>query len=180
MNGDLATFETHAWLLVIPVHREVRFGTLGGRRQVQPDLEELGGVGAGVVDEGKHLGVHDAVSGGHPLEVAAAEARRGAHRVGVIDEPLAHDGDRLEATMRMTWKAGHDVSVVHAPAVTDLEVHADASSGEGLGRRAELLVPRRVVIEVVDAEQEGVRSLPREPQRLHGQDRHERETRNAA
>ena len=68
--------------------------------------------------------------GGEPLHVAAAEARRGAERVGVVDEAAAHEGDGLEAAVRVLREAGHDLAVVHAPAVVAGEVHAEVAAGE--------------------------------------------------
>ena len=82
------------------------------------------GLGPVTIAQRKHLGVDDAPTGGEPLHVAAAEARRRAERVGMIDEALAHDRHGLEAAMRMLRKPGHDVAVVHAPAVLALEVLA--------------------------------------------------------
>ena len=50
----------------------------GHLREVQPDLKELGGVGPVGVEQGEHLGVHDALSGRHPLRIAPAVSRRRA------------------------------------------------------------------------------------------------------
>ena len=66
-----------------------------------------------------------------------AEARRRAERVGVIDEPAAHDRHGLEAAVRVLREARHDVAVVHAPAVLAREVLPDVAAGERR-RRPEL------------------------------------------
>ena len=87
------------------------------------------------------------------------EARRRAERVRVIDVALADDRHRLEAAMRVLRKAGHDVAVVHPPAVLALEVLPDVAAGQRR-RRAELVVARGIVIVVVDAEEKRIVRLP--------------------
>ena len=62
---------------------------LVGGRQVEPDLEQLERVGPVAVEQREHLGVDDAAARGEPLHVAATEARGGAERIGVVDEPGA-------------------------------------------------------------------------------------------
>jgi ABC-type multidrug transport system fused ATPase/permease subunit len=66
--------------------------------------------------------------------------------------------------VRVLRKARHDVAVVHPPAVFAFEVAADRAAGER-GGRPQLLVPRRVGVVVVHAEQERIDRLPRETQR---------------
>ena len=87
----------------------------------------------------------------------------------MIDEPAAHDGDGLEAAVRVLREAGHHVAVVHAPAVPALEVLPDGAPGQ---RRsgAELVVAGRVGIVVVGAEQEGIHHRPLEAERVQGED----------
>src|SRR5690606_32257620 len=77
----------------------------------------------------------------------------------MIDVAAPSQRERLEAAVRVTRKAGHDVAVVHAPAVDTLEVHPDVAARERR-RRTHLLVARRVGVVVVDAEQERVERLP--------------------
>jgi hypothetical protein len=110
--------------------------------------------------------VHDAAPGGEPLRVAAAEARRAPERVGVVDEPAPYVGDGLEAAVRVLREAGHLEPVVHAPAVDPGEVGSELVTGEGHGR-PELLVPRRVRVVVVDAEEKGIDRGPRAPGEGH-------------
>ena len=150
--------------VLIPQHREVGLDHLVGGRQVDPDLEQLGRVRAVAVEEREHLGVLDALAGGHPLHVAAAVAGGGTHRVGVVDEALTDERDRLEATVRVDGEAGHGAAVVHAPAVDAFEVVADRPAVERCDR-AEVGVAGGVVVEMVDAEQERVDGRPLEPQR---------------
>ena len=88
------------------------------------------GLGARGVEQREHLRMHDAAAGGEPLHVAAAEARRGAERIGVVDQALAHDGHGLEAAVRMRREARHRVAVVHAPAVLAGEVLAEVAPGQ--------------------------------------------------
>jgi len=80
----------------------------------------------------------------------------------VVGEALAHDGDGLEAAMRMLRKTGHDVAVVHAPAVFDDEVLSQVAAHERRGW-AHLLVARGVRVIVMNAEEEGIRGDPRKP-----------------
>ena len=149
-----------------PQHREVRLDHLVGRGQVEPDLEQLGRVRCGRVDEREHLAVHDAGAGREPLRVAASETGRGTQRVGVVDQPPAHQRDGLEATMGMLGKPGHLGAVIHAPAVARLEVGCRSRDPRAIApRRTESTVARGVQVEVVDAEQERVDRRPLEPQR---------------
>src|SRR5262249_17336115 len=120
-------------------------------------------VGARAIEQREHLGVHDAAPGGEPLHVAAAEPRRSAQRIAVIDQPAPRDGHGLEAAMRMAGEAGDDVAVIHAPAVLAGEALADVAAGERR-RRPQLIVARRVGVVVMDAEQEGVLGVPGEAQ----------------
>ncbi|MCW0425909.1 hypothetical protein NB713_003852 [Xanthomonas sacchari] len=107
----------------------------------------------------------DARAGRHPLHVAGAEARRRTERIGMVDQALAHDGHGLEATVRMTGKAGNLFAVIHAPAVLAAEVLADGAAMQGR-RRPHRAVAGGVGIVVVDAEQERVDRVPREAKRL--------------
>ncbi len=149
--------------LLAPEHREVRLDHLLGAREVQPDLEELHGVGRGLVQQREHLRVVDALAGREPLHVPAPIARRGAHRVRVVQQPTPHHGDGLEAAMRVLWEARHHAPVVHAPAIAQLEVGSQAPPAQG-GGGPELGVALRVGVVVVHAEQEGVARGPGEAQ----------------
>ena len=71
---------------VTPEHREVRLHQLVLPRQVQPDLEQLERIGRRRVEQRKHLGVHDSLARREPLHVTRRRTRRGAERIGVIDE----------------------------------------------------------------------------------------------
>ena len=55
---------------------------------------------------------------------------RRAERVGVVDQAAAHERDGLEAAVRVPGEAGHDVAVVHAPAVDAGEVGAELAALE--------------------------------------------------
>ena len=66
----------HFLYVFIPQHGEVRFGHFAARRQVQPDLEQLAGVGRIFVAQRKHFAMHDAFAGGQPLHITRAETRR--------------------------------------------------------------------------------------------------------
>ena len=58
---------------------------------------------------------------------------RRAQRVRVIDVARSNNRHRLEAAVRMLRKAGHDVAVVHPPAILALEVLADLAPAERSG-----------------------------------------------
>ena len=152
-----------------PEHREVRRRHLAFRRQVEPDLEQLERIRRRRVEQRKHLGVDDALAGGQPLHVAAAEAGGRAERIGVVDQALADDRHGLEAAVRMAGEARHLAAVVHAPAVLAAEVLAEVAAGE---RRvgAEPGVALRIGVVVMDAEQERVDRLPGEAERLDPDD----------
>ena len=150
---------------LVPEHREVGVDHLVGGRQVQPDLEELTEVARVLVDERKHLAVLHALAGGHPLGVAVAEAGGGPHRVGVIDQAVAHMGDGLEASVRMLGEARHPAAVVHRPAVLFGEVVTQGATGELLRGRTEVIHAFGVVVSVMGDEQEGVDRGPLGTQR---------------
>ena len=78
----------------------------------------------------------------------------------MVDKPSAHDGDRLEAAVGVLWESGVAVPVIHVPAILSCEVHPDVSPAQVLAIRSHILVSFGEVIEVVDAEQEGVQGLP--------------------
>ena len=82
----------------------------------------------------------------------------------MVDEAPAHERDRLEPAVRMLWEAGHGEAVVHPPAVDTREVHAEVARRER-GGRTHLLVPLRVPVEVVHAEQERIGGGPLEAER---------------
>lgn len=65
--------------------------------------------------QGKHLGVRDALAGGHPLAVSEAEPAGASQGVGVVAQAFARDGDGLKAAVRVFREAGHRLPVVHAP-----------------------------------------------------------------
>ncbi len=77
----------------------------------------------------------------------------------MVDEPGAHHCDRLEPAVGMARKPGHHVAVIHAPAVLAAEVHADMTPGQR-GGGGHPFVSRRVGVEVVHTEEEGVGSDP--------------------
>ena len=65
----------------------------------------------------RHLLVHDAAPGGHPLHVASGDRPGVAEAVGVIDGTGEDVGDRLDAAMRMPREAleviaGHVVAEI--------------------------------------------------------------------
>ena len=113
--------------------------------------------------------MHDAGAGRQPLHVTAAEARRRAQRIAVIDEAFAHERHRLEAAVRMLRKPRHRIAVVHTPAVLAGEVLADVAARER-GGGAQAVVTLRIEIDVVDADEERVLGLPGEGKRRDAED----------
>ena len=140
-----------------PVHEERGLDHLGASRQVEPDLEELGGVAFVLVDEREHLAVHDALAGGEPLEVALAVAGGVAHGVRVVDDAVERAGEGFEAAVRVLREPGDAVPVVHPVRGGGVEVGAVAHA-----RGLHLRVACRVVVLVVHSEQPRV-------QRGHGE-----------
>ncbi len=57
----------------------------------------------------RHLLVHDAAAGRHPLDVAGAQAAPVAKTVAVIDSAGEHVRDRLDSAVRMPRKTGEIV-----------------------------------------------------------------------
>ena len=144
---------------LVPKHREVGLDHLVGRRQVEPDLKELARVRAVAVEQREHLTVHDPLAGGQPLHVAPAEPSGRAKRIRVVDEPLAHEGHRFEAAVRVLREARHRASVVHPPTVGPGEVHAEVSRLERR-RRTHVLVGLRILVQMVHAEEERIDGHP--------------------
>src|SRR5688572_9715344 len=93
----------------------------------------------------------------------------------MIDVARAHDRHGFKSAVRMLGKAGHDVAVVHPPAVLALEVLADLPSTER-GGRTEPVVAGGIVIDVMDAEEERVVRLPPLTERIDADDRSHRMT----
>ena len=75
--------------------------------------------------------MHDAFACGHPLRVAASEARRGTHRIAVVAETSPYVGDGFEAPMRVLRETRHVFTVVHVPTVDAVEVLADCAALQG-------------------------------------------------
>ena len=112
----------------------------------------------------KHFRMYDPGAGREPLHIAAAEARRRAERVAVVDEPFAHERHSLEPAVWMLRETGHGVAVIHAPPVLAREVLAHVAVRERRGR-AEPVVAGRVQVDVMHADQERILGLPRETER---------------
>ena len=108
---------SHAFNTFIPKHGEVRLCHFVFGGEIEPNLKELGWIGLIGVTQGKHFAVNNAFPRGQPLNISSAKASDGAQGVGVVNMPLANDGDGLKATVRMRRKAGDGFTVVHAPAV---------------------------------------------------------------
>ena len=156
---------------LVPQHGEVRLHHLVAGRQVQPDLEEFERVGLGGVEQREHFRVLDALARRDPLHIAPAKAGGCAQRIGMVDEPLAHQRHRFKAPVRVAGKAGHGLAVVHAPAVLAAEVAADLAAFQRHGGRKGAIACGVGVV-VVGAEKEGVHRGPQRAQGLglqHGQ-----------
>src|SRR5688572_26319529 len=106
----------------------------------------------------------DSLAGCQPLYVAGAITRSGAKGIGVVDETAPHDRHGLEAAMRMVGKAGDRFAVIHPPSILPFEILAETAALERC-HRTHRLVPRRIVVDVMYAEEKRVRSLPRKAER---------------
>jgi hypothetical protein len=103
--------------------------------------------------------MHDPGSRGEPLNIALPISGGCPERVRVIDVAAPDHGDGLETAMRVLGKAGHDVTVVHAPAVEVGEVRADLPSGQGLTRTKEV-VSGGIRVDVMNGEDERIETCP--------------------
>src|SRR5262249_57047714 len=79
----------------------LRTAHLVARGQVQPELQAGDALGPHL----GHLLVEDAAARRHPLDVAGANRALVPERVTVLDLALAHDRDRLDASVRVIRKA---------------------------------------------------------------------------
>ena len=146
--------------VLAPQHREVRVDHLVAGRQVQPDLEQLGRVRARC---GRAAGTSRSARCPRPA-VSHWTSPRPKRAVAPSESEWSMNPRRTKVTVSKPrcgcWgKPGDDAAVVHAPPVGSREVHAEVAGLERRGR-AHVLVGRRVAVEVVDAEQEGVRGAP--------------------
>eukprot|EP00290_Baffinella_frigidus_P041771 CAMPEP_0180286908 /NCGR_PEP_ID=MMETSP0988-20121125/12957_1 /TAXON_ID=697907 /ORGANISM="non described non described, Strain CCMP2293" /LENGTH=236 /DNA_ID=CAMNT_0022260933 /DNA_START=708 /DNA_END=1418 /DNA_ORIENTATION=+ len=160
---------------LVPVHHERRVREFRTRGEVHPDLEETERVRAILVDKWKHFAVDDSCASCHPLQISVTVPSRVTLGVGVVDEALGGGRERLEAAVGVLREARDPFAMVHAVRLAPVEV-----STVPLARRLHLLITRRVVISVVDAEEEGIRRLERESEgpdlldRIHHVERGER------
>ena len=83
LDAGSAVTRGMSWSQSIVKYGSVSLSTAGRFSQI---WNSSSGFGPGVVEQREHLAVHDAPTGGEPLHVAAAEAGRGAERVGVVDD----------------------------------------------------------------------------------------------
>ena len=155
--------------IFVPEHGEVRLGHFALGRQVEPDLEQFGGVGLIRVAQGKHFAMNNALARSQPLHITVAEACRGTGRVGVVNAAFANDGHGLEATVRVRGEAGHGFTVVHAPAVFAGEVLPQVATGQRC-LWPHPGVARRIGIVVMHAEQKWVYGLPGKGKGLNAED----------
>mmetsp|Transcript_28377 Transcript_28377/g.85558 ORF Transcript_28377/g.85558 Transcript_28377/m.85558 type:complete len:249 (+) Transcript_28377:271-1017(+) len=127
--APLAVLAANARQLLAPQHFEARCGHLPRAGEVQPNLKQFHSVFSLGVYEWKHLGVRDAPARRHPLHVATPEAARATERVGVIDAPVPHHRDGLEASVRVLREARHGLAVVHVP-VRVPEIRTDVPAAQ--------------------------------------------------
>ena len=103
--------------------------------------------------------MHDAGTGGEPLDITLSEASSGSERVRMIDEPGPDVGDGLESAVRMLGEAGHHRPVIHPPTVAEREIHTQLTTFEGRSR-AQTIIARRIDVEVMGAEEERIDGRP--------------------
>ena len=108
---EIAGDDAHLGAVVVDDLRNVlrldvliaRLGHLQRARQVSPELEA---VHPALRVTTRHLLVHDAGAGRHPLDIAGAEHALIAEAVAVIDFAGENISDGLDAAMRMPRKTG--------------------------------------------------------------------------
>ena len=83
-----------------------RLGHLQRRGKVGPELKAVHAPARIAL---RHLLMHDAAAGGHPLHVAGAQAAAVAEAVAVFDRTGEDVGDRLDPAMRVPWKALEEI-----------------------------------------------------------------------
>ena len=129
------------------------------------DLEQFHRIRRVSIEQRKHFRMDDPLAGRDPLNVSRTEPRRRAERIRVIDVSMAHDRDGLESAVRMLWKAGYDVAVIHPPAVFSLEVLTDVPARKRCVR-SEAFVSRGILVVVICAEKKWIGTLPGKTQWL--------------
>lgn len=146
--------------LFAPEHGEVRLNHLVLRRQVEPDLKQFEGIVVILSQERKHLRVLDAAACGHPLHVAFTIAAGGAHGIGMVHIPLPDNRDGLKPPVRVDGKARDLLAMIHAEPVLRREVLADVSPLQMLRIGSQAGHSPRIVVMVMDAEDEGILNRP--------------------
>ena len=146
-------------------HLKGRLHHLRCTREIDPYLEKLGGIVFLRVDQGKHLAVYDSPTSCHPLQVPLAVSTCITHGVRVIYDPLQGGCDGLEPSVRMLWEARYAFSMVHAVGAVGIEVR----SVSGV-RRLHVLIPGRIHVSMIHAEQERVHTFEGKGQWLHTRD----------
>ena len=141
-----------------------RVGPLLGLRQVHPQLHAVEQPAARHEVLGRRLDVQDPRAGGHPLGVAVGDGAPAAVRVLVLEDPVDHVGDGLEAAVRVPGRPlrlargvldlAHLVHVDERVEVGEVDAGERAAHGEPLalvalgrdgdrGHRAQALASRR-------------------------------------
>ena len=146
--------------LFAPEHREVGGNHLVFPREIEPDLEELGGVGSVGVDEREGLGMDHPFAGGHPLDIALTKAGPGTQGVMVVDIALASEGNGFKSPVGMLGESGDPISVVHTPSILAVEVVPNISASEKSGVGPHVFRAFGVGVEVMNAEKKRIGGLP--------------------
>lgn len=124
-----------------------------------PDLEQLQRIFSFGVYQWKHLRVVDAFTSSHPLYVTFSKASGRAQGIGMVGKPTLDHRDGFKTPVWMVRKTGNGLAVVHIPAVNTAKVLPNRTPGS-TGSRTQLFVTGGVVVQVVNAEQKGVKRLP--------------------
>ena len=108
---------------------------LVARREVHPDLEAVDAPALLADGLRRHLGVHDAAPGRHPLHVARRDRAAVPGGVLVLELSLEHVGHRLEAAVRMVGRAhGLARAVVGRPHLVEEQEGIDEVEARGRER----------------------------------------------
>ena len=112
-------------------------GELERGGQVDPELDAVGAAAVAEEGLGRDLVVEDPGAGGHPLGVALADDPAAAVAVVVLDDPVDHVGDGLEAPVRVPRGADRLVGgVVDRPELVEQEEGVGHVGVEAAGERA--------------------------------------------
>jgi len=97
-HGGFAIFGFPFGDSMIPKHGKGRLDHFGFGGQIDPNLKKSSMIGLFLVDEGKHFAMHNAFSGGHPLNIAFSVSASVAQGIGMINDTINRGGDGFKSS----------------------------------------------------------------------------------